>query len=238
MFALIKTGGKQYKVAQDNVVVVEKLDAEAGETVAFEHVLLVCGEAGTKVGAPLVTGARVEAEVLEQRKGDKVLIVKNKRRNTYKRHKGHRQLETVVKITGIFEDGAAPTKKAKAKAEKPAAVAAAPAALKFLDAPKGKADDLKDISGVGPSLEKKLNALGIFHFWQIAEMEVATLEAVDAEIGFKGRAIREDWVGQSKHLMAGGAPLAASDRAAKAEREDAEANEEAPKRPRKKKTEE
>jgi len=101
MFAVIQTGGKQYKVAKDDVIIVEKLDAETGKTVKFSDVLL-CGKNGdVSVGAPLVKGAEVKGEVLEQRKGDKVLVFKKKRRQTYRRKRGHRQLETVVRITGI-----------------------------------------------------------------------------------------------------------------------------------------
>ena len=101
MFAVIKTGGKQYKVAKDDIIIVEKLDAETGKEVSFDDVLM-CGS-GDKVtvGEPLVAGAKVSGEVLEQRKGDKVVVLKNKRRQTYRRKKGHRQNETVVKITDI-----------------------------------------------------------------------------------------------------------------------------------------
>ena len=101
MFAVIQTGGKQYKVAKDDVIIVEKLDSEEGKTVSFTDVL-VCGEgADVKVGEPLVKGAEVKGKVIEQRKGDKVIVFKKKRRQNYRRKRGHRQLETVVKITGI-----------------------------------------------------------------------------------------------------------------------------------------
>lgn len=101
MFAVIQTGGKQYKVAKDDIIIVEKLDAETGKKVTFGDVLM-SGEGGkVKVGAPLVDGASVTGEVLEQRKGDKVLVFKKKRRQNYRRKRGHRQNETVVKITGI-----------------------------------------------------------------------------------------------------------------------------------------
>lgn len=101
MFAVIQTGGKQYKVADGDTIIIEKLDAEAGSKVSFDDVLM-CGKDGdVKVGAPLVKGASVSGEVLETRKGDKVIVFKKKRRTTYRRKSGHRQLETVVKITGI-----------------------------------------------------------------------------------------------------------------------------------------
>jgi len=103
MFAVIKTGGKQYKVAKDDVIAVEKLTgengeiAEAGSTVTFDEVLLV----GDKIGTPVVEGAAVTAEVLDQFKGDKVIVFKKKRRQNYRRKLGHRQQQTLVKITDI-----------------------------------------------------------------------------------------------------------------------------------------
>jgi large subunit ribosomal protein L21 len=101
MFAVIQTGGKQYKVAKDDVIIVEKLDGEAGGKVTFDDVLMHGAGSDVKVGAPLVKGAKVTGEVLEQRKGNKVVVFKKKRRQTYRRKAGHRQLETVVRITGI-----------------------------------------------------------------------------------------------------------------------------------------
>ena len=101
MFAVIKTGGKQYKVAKDDIIIVEKLDAETGKKVSFDDVLLAGKDGDIKVGEPLLKGAKVEAEVLEQRKAAKVLVFKKKRRQTYRRKRGHRQNETVVKITSI-----------------------------------------------------------------------------------------------------------------------------------------
>lgn len=101
MFAVIQTGGKQYKVAKDDIIIVERLDGDAGAKVTFDDVLMSGAEGKVKVGAPLVKGASVTGEVIEQRKGNKVLVFKKKRRQTYRRKKGHRQIETVIKITGI-----------------------------------------------------------------------------------------------------------------------------------------
>ena len=101
MFAVIQTGGKQYKVAKDDIIIIEKLDGEAGGKVTFGDVLMHGKGSDVKVGAPLVKGASVTGEVLEQRKGDKVIVFKKKRRQNYRRKQGHRQLETVVRITGI-----------------------------------------------------------------------------------------------------------------------------------------
>ncbi len=133
MYAVIKTGGKQYKVAENQIVVVEKLPAAAGDSVAFDQVLLVGEDGKTTLGAPFVAGASVTAEVVEQARGDKIIVFKKKRRQNHRRRNGHRQHETVVRITEILTDGKTPTKTAKPKAEakpeaKPAAKKAAPKA--------------------------------------------------------------------------------------------------------------
>jgi large subunit ribosomal protein L21 len=101
MYAVIRTGGKQYKVAKDDVIVVETLAAEAGATVTLDEVLLVADGAATTVGTPTVSGAEVTATVVEHKQGDKVLIFKKRRRHNYRRKIGHRQPLTVLKITGI-----------------------------------------------------------------------------------------------------------------------------------------
>ena len=106
MFAVIKTGGKQYRVAAGDEVTIEKLAAEAGEIVTFGEVLMVGGEAGTVVGAPTVKGATVAGEVVKQTRGDKVIVFKKRRRQNSRRRNGHRQWLSVVRITGI-EPGAA-----------------------------------------------------------------------------------------------------------------------------------
>lgn len=100
MFAIIETGGKQYKVAKDDVVSVEKLDVEAGKTVELK-VLMVSDAGKTTLGAPEVKGASVSAEVVAHKKTDKVIVFKKKRRQNYRRKNGHRQNMTVLKITGI-----------------------------------------------------------------------------------------------------------------------------------------
>ena len=110
MFAVIKTGGKQYRVAQDDVIRVEKLTAEAGDIVELGNVLMVDGGSGLSVGAPYVAGATVAAEVLEQGRGDKIIIFKKKRRQNYRRRNGHRQYETVLRVTEILTDGKKPSK--------------------------------------------------------------------------------------------------------------------------------
>ena len=101
MYAVIKTGGKQYRVAENDVIRVERLDGEAGATVDLDQVLLVGGEGDAKVGTPLVEGAKVTATVLEQIKGEKIVVFKKKRRKNFRRKRGHRQLLTVLRITDI-----------------------------------------------------------------------------------------------------------------------------------------
>lgn len=97
MFAVIKTGGKQYKVQKDSVIVVEKLAGEAGSKVSFDEVLM----AGDKVGTPVVQGASVAGEIIKQTRGEKVIVFKKIRRHGYRRKQGHKQFLTVVKITDI-----------------------------------------------------------------------------------------------------------------------------------------
>jgi len=100
-FAVIRTGGKQYRVTPNSVLKVEKLEAEAGATVTFHDVLAVGGEGGLTLGAPTVPGASVSATVLEQARGDKIIIFKKKRRQNYRRKRGHRQHLTVLRIGDI-----------------------------------------------------------------------------------------------------------------------------------------
>ncbi|MAH04793.1 MAG: 50S ribosomal protein L21 [Pseudomonadota bacterium] len=101
MYAVIKTGGKQYKVQKDDVIRVEKLDAEAGKSITLDQVLMLNDGKKSTIGAPVVAGAKVTAEVLEQTRGEKVIVFKKKRRQNYRRKKGHRQDLTVLKIKDI-----------------------------------------------------------------------------------------------------------------------------------------
>jgi len=125
MFAVIKTGGKQYRVAAEDKLKVEKVAGEPGEIIQFGDVLVVGGEAVT-LGNPTVSGASVAAEVLDQGRGPKVIAFKKRRRKNSRRKRGHRQEFTLVRITEILTDGAKPTKTAAPKREK-TPVEAAPA---------------------------------------------------------------------------------------------------------------
>lgn len=224
MYAVIKTGGKQYRVSPSDTIIVERLSAEAGDTVRIGDVLMIGEGADLTVGAPLIEGAAVDATVVEQSRAGKILVFKKRRRQNSRRLRGHRQHQTVLRIDAIHGEGApalaaaekkpakaAAKPKAEAKAEKPAK-AAAPAAAsdepvagtapELLDAPRGQADDLKKIGGVGPKLEKLLNELGIYHFSQIAELTPDQVAWVDGKLSFKGRIERENWIEQATTLAA------------------------------------
>ena len=227
MFAVLKTGGKQYKVASGDVLRVEKLAAVAGDKIQFNEILMV----GSTVGTPTVAGAGVQAEVIDQIKGEKTInFVKRRRKHGSQRKKGHRQQLTLVRIADILEKGAdksgvmaavsgagimtvsgangAPTSK---KAAAAAARASTPKAAKPAAAPKAKAeakaaaggDDLKKLSGVGPALEKKLHEAGVTTFAQVAAWTDADVTAMDEKLSFKGRIEREGWIAQAVELAKG-----------------------------------
>ena len=131
MFAVIKTGGKQYRVTPDDVIQIERISGEAGDEVFFNDVLILADDGKTAVGTPLVDGARVTGTLLEQTRGEKIIIFKKKRRKSYRRRNGHRQDLSVVRITDII--GLRAKKKAapkKSKSKKKAADAAPEATAK------------------------------------------------------------------------------------------------------------
>lgn len=208
MFAVLKTGGKQYKVQPGDVLRVEKLAADAGDTVQFNDVLMLGGES-TVLGAPTVAGAAVQATVIDQIKGDKLIhFVKRRRKHGSQRTKGHRQKLTLVRITDILAEGGDATG-VKAAVGAGAAVvtgeavpAAKTAKKKSAKATAAAADDLKVLSGVGPALEKKLHAAGVTSFAQIAAWTEEDIAAMDEKLSFKGRIEREGWVDQAKAKIA------------------------------------
>jgi large subunit ribosomal protein L21 len=101
MFAIIRTGGKQYKVQKDDTIRVEKLEGKAGDTVSLGEVLFMSDGKSPKLGEPTIKGASVSAKVVEQTRGEKIIVFKKKRRQNYRRKNGHRQDITVLKITDI-----------------------------------------------------------------------------------------------------------------------------------------
>ena len=139
MYAVIKTGGKQYRVAKDDVIQVERLQAEAGGTIELADVLMIGDGDNTTVGAPLVADAKVVAEVVEQNRGPKILVFKKKRRKHHRKMRGHRQDLTLLRITDILPDGK-PAKKTAAKKAAPE------------DAAK-ESDDAATASDAAPSTE-------------------------------------------------------------------------------------
>lgn len=232
MFAVLKTGGKQYKVSTGDTLRVEKLDATAGETVQFNDILMV----GDQVGAPFVADAGVQAEVIDQIKGPKTIkFVKRRRKHSSKRTRGHRQQLTLVRVTDILEKGAgksgvkaavggagvavvaasaakaskpakaekAPAKKAEPKKAETAKAEPKKAAPKKKAAAKSEGDDLTRISGVGPVIVKKLHNLGVTTFAQIAAWTEEDIAAMDEQLNFKGRIERDDWLKQAAELAKG-----------------------------------
>ncbi|MQY41446.1 50S ribosomal protein L21 [Epibacterium sp. SM1969] len=192
MFAVLKTGGKQYKVQAGDILRVEKLAADAGETVQFNDILMLGGDAPV-VGAPLVDGAAVQAEVIDQIKGDKVInFVKRRRKHSSKRTKGHRQKLTLVKITEILASGAdkSGVKVATGKGE----TSAAPAAKAAPKAAAAEGDDLTQLNGVGPAAAKKLVEAGLSTFAQIAALSEDAIAAIDII------KVKPEWVEQAKEL--------------------------------------
>jgi large subunit ribosomal protein L21 len=115
MFAVIRTGGKQYRVAANETLQIDKLAGEAGESVTFSDVLLLGGDGEAKVGSPLVAGASVVAEIVEHGRGRKIIVFKKRRRQNSRRKNGHRQDFTVVRITEILAEAARKPSRRKAK---------------------------------------------------------------------------------------------------------------------------
>ena len=248
MFAVIKTGGKQYKVTSGDMLRVERIAADAGEKVQFNDVLMLGGDEIT-MGSPLIEDAAVQAEVVDQIKADKVIsFVKRRRKHSSKRTRGHRQKLTLVKITDILASGAGKSDVAAAigtgsvsasavtameeryamnktqQAEMSKRVAEGEAQEKSAkpvkskaDAPKKAeaetvettakasdgADDLKELSGVGPALEKKLHEAGVTSFAQIAAWTEEDVAEIDEKLSFKGRIEREGWIEQAKEKTKG-----------------------------------
>lgn len=212
MYAVIKTGGKQYKVAANDEITVEKIDANEGDEHAFNEVLMLGEGDDVTVGAPVVEGAAVVGEVVSQGKGDKVIIFKKRQRSTYKRKKGHRQNLTTIKIKEIIAEGfdgkvkkaaAKPAKKAAPKAEEaPKAEAKAEAPKKAAPAKAAAAgsDDLTQLKGVGPAYAKKLNEAGITSFAQIAALTPEGITELEEKLNASGRVERDGWIEQAKEL--------------------------------------
>ena len=201
MYAVVKTGGKQYRVAVGDKLKVESLGAQEGDKVILDHVLMIGDGDSVEVGTPTLDKT-VEATVVSNGRGKKLRIVKFRRRQNSRTRTGHRQNYTELEITAI--GGKAAKKKATAakKAATPKAETPKKAAPKKAAKAEG-ADDLSKISGVGPVIVGKLNALGITTFQQISEFTAEDIERIDGELNFKGRIERDEWVKQATELAKG-----------------------------------
>ncbi|RVD60989.1 50S ribosomal protein L21 [Mesorhizobium sp. M2D.F.Ca.ET.185.01.1.1] len=228
MFAVIKTGGKQYRVAANDLLKIEKVEAKVGDIVEIGSVLAHGEGENVIFGAPFVDGALVTAEVVEQGKNRTVIAFKKRRRQNSRRKIGHRQLLTTVRIAEILLGGAKPSKKAAAKpeakaeaktevaAEAKAEVAAKePKAKKeakadaaageeakaapLFKAPKGEPDDLTVIKGIGPVAAKDLAEQGIVTFAQLAKLSDKDVAKIDEHMPFSADQIK-DWREQAKEL--------------------------------------
>lgn len=226
MFAVIKTGGKQYRVAAGDEIRIEKLDGAPGDTLALGDVLMLGSDAGVTVGSPLVDGAQVIGELLDTNRARKVLVFKKRRRQNYRRTKGHRQWGSVVRIAEIVAPGetaktklksttAAPktAEAPKAKTEAKAKAAPKTAAASKTEAPKKAApkaaakagnDDLTKLDGVGPAFAKKLNEAGVTSFAQVAAWTEADLDSLNETVsGVKAKAEANNWIEAAKALASG-----------------------------------
>ncbi|AZN96778.1 50S ribosomal protein L21 [Mesorhizobium sp. M9A.F.Ca.ET.002.03.1.2] len=221
MFAVIKTGGKQYRVAANDLLKIEKVEGQVGDIVEIGHVLAHGEGENVTFGAPFVDGAMVTAEVVEQGKNRTVIAFKKRRRQNSRRKIGHRQLLTTVRIAEILLGGAKPTKKVAAKTEakaEPAAKTEAKAeaapkteaapkkeakatetAAPLFKAPKGEPDDLTVIKGIGPVAAGQLNEQGITTFAQIAKLTDKDIAKIDEHMPFSADQIT-DWREQAKEL--------------------------------------
>ncbi len=163
MFAVVKTGAKQYKVAAGDVIKVEKLTGDAGEKITLDHILMIGDDKGVEVGTPTISGKVVTAEILEQARAAKIIIFKKKRRQNYRRKNGHRQELTVLRILEIGPKASpkkAPAKKVAAKVEdaKPDAKKATPAKSEAKKAPAKKAPAKKAATEKKAAAAKKAAA--------------------------------------------------------------------------------
>jgi large subunit ribosomal protein L21 len=231
MFAVIKTGGKQYRVAADDLLKIEKVAGVTGDMVEFDKIMMVGEGADAAIGAPYVDGAMVTAEVVTQGRTRKIIAFKKRRRQNSRRTIGHRQHLTTIRIAEILTGGAKPKKAAAKKAPAKKADAPAAKAAPKADAPKAATpktatpktdvktdivDDIKLIGGVGPALEKKLNSAGITSLKEISKLSAKKLAELDDELKLGGRTEREEWVEQAKELLAGKPPRAKTDQKAAA----------------------
>ena len=216
MYAVIESGGKQYRVAVGDKLKVEKLAVAEGDSVNLDRVLMIADGEEVTIGSPLVESP-VTATVVGHGKAGKIKVFKMKRRKNYRRTQGHRQNYTELEITGIGGEVAtsqvAVEETPDQDVEKDMSIAENLEAH-VEDHVESKADQaaesvagddigdkLTEINGIGPVIEKKLLALGISTFKQIAEFDEKQIAEIDGQLNFKGRIDREEWVEQAKKLI-------------------------------------
>ncbi|MDQ7918675.1 50S ribosomal protein L21 [Mesonia sp. MT50] len=231
MYAIVEIAGQQFKVAKDQRVFVHRLAGEEGDSVSFDKVLLAGDGDDITLGAPAIEGALVGAKITRHLKGDKVIVFKKKRRKGYRVKNGHRQSLTEIVIEDISLKGEKKSSK-KAEPKKTEAKKAASKPVKEDEvsenlitraehrvegdmeinvdkllhsigtAAKADAEDLKEINGIGPAYEAKLNEIGIYTYEQISKLKAADREALSAIDGITRDKIEADeWVKQAKQLL-------------------------------------
>jgi large subunit ribosomal protein L21 len=186
MYAVIKTGGKQYRVAAGDKLKVETIVADVGASLTLSDVLMVAGGDQIKVGTPLLSGASVSATVVSQGRHDKVKIFKMRRRKHYQKHQGHRQNYSEIFITAI-SDGAGNT-----------------VASQTAPVIKAKADDLTTVEGIGPKIAVVLNTNGITTFAQLAKADPAAMQDMLKKSGGRFNMAKPDTWPQQAELAAAG----------------------------------
>lgn len=218
MYAVIQTGGKQYRVAVGDRLKVESLTAKQGDSINIEKVLMISDQGSIRVGTPLLTGESVTARVVDAGRNNKIKVFKMQRRQGYRRTQGHRQNYTEIEITeiagqtGVNTADDAPADTASAvepvdiEMNDPGSddtVTAATAKGKTTgspDDPQVVVDDLTQINGIGPVISKKLNDMGYTRFAQIASLDESEVAKIEEQLSFKGRVEREDWINQAIEL--------------------------------------
>jgi large subunit ribosomal protein L21 len=232
MYAIVEIAGQQFKVAKDQRVFVNRLTGDEGDSLSFDKVLLTGDGDNITLGAPAIDGALVDAKINRHLKGDKVIVFKKKRRKGYRVKNGHRQSLTEISIVGITLPGGKKSSPVKAEPKKEASKAAPKAKAKkevevsenlvsraehrtegmdvnidkllhsIGTSTKADADDLKEINGIGPAYESKLNEIGIYTYEQISKLKAADREELSAIDGITREKIESDeWVKQAKELL-------------------------------------
>jgi large subunit ribosomal protein L21 len=187
MYAVIQTGGKQYRVTEGETLRVEKLNADEGASVDLDKVLMIGEGDDVKIGAPYIDGGKVTATVKSHGRGKKVTIIKFRRRKHHMKRQGHRQWYTELEITAIGGNKSAPVRSTPKQ--------------EVSTGPGTKGDDLTRINGIADVIEGKLKAMDITTFQQISDFTEEQVAEVNEKLHFKGRIEREEWVEQAKKLV-------------------------------------